>query len=138
MEHEINCAWTGGMSFEADVMGHKVRMDVDEEGGGSDSGVRPKPLVLTALAGCTGMDVVGILRKMREPITWFNVRVIGEVAEEHPKRYVGARIIYEFKAQDGLKPENVEKAIELSQETYCGVSALLRLAIPVDWETRYI
>jgi putative redox protein len=138
MEHEISCEWKGGMAFEANVMGHSLRLDTDEEGGGKGSGVKPKPLVLTALAGCTGMDVVSILQKMREPLSWFNVRVVGEVADEHPKRYVGTRIIYEFKADDGLNPDNVKKAIELSQEKYCGVSALLQLAIPVDWEVSYI
>lgn len=138
MEHEISCEWKGGMAFEANIMGHSLRLDTDEEGGGKDSGVRPKPLVLTALAGCTGMDVVSILQKMREPLSWFNVRVVGEVAEEHPKRYVGTKIVYEFKAEDGLNADNVRKAIELSQEKYCGVSALLQLAIPVDWEVSYI
>jgi putative redox protein len=138
MLHEISCAWTGGMSFEADVLGHRVRMDTGSELGGADSGVRPKPLLLAALAGCSGMDVVSVLEKMREPLTWYNMRVEGEVSEEYPKRYTGMKIIYEFLGSDGLDPEKVEKAVTLSQEKYCGVSALFQLAIPVEWEIAYI
>ena len=138
MKHEISCAWTGGMAFDADVMGKTIRMDASAEDGGKDSGARPKPLLLAALAGCSGMDVVSILAKMREPLTWFNERVEAEVSEEHPKRYLNMKIIYEFKASDGLDPAKVEKAVSLSQEKYCGVSALFQLAIPVEWEIAWV
>jgi len=138
MKHEISCAWTGGMAFDADVMGKSILMDASAEDGGKDSGARPKPLLLAALAGCSGMDVVSILAKMREPLTWFNERVEAEVAEEHPKRYLNMKIIYEFKASDGLDPAKVEKAVSLSQEKYCGVSALFQLAIPVEWEIAWV
>ena len=87
MHHEIGCAWTGGMAFEAEVSGTKVAMDADEAVGGKGGGCRPKPLLLASLAGCSGMDVVSILAKMRENLSWFNIRVEGEVSEEHPKRY---------------------------------------------------
>ena len=138
MKHEISCAWTGGMAFDADVMGKSILMDASAEDGGKDSGARPKPLLLAALAGCSGMDVVSILAKMREPLTWFNERVEAEVSEEHPKRYLNMKIIYEFKASDGLDPAKVEKAVSLSQEKYCGVSALFQLAIPVEWEIAWV
>jgi putative redox protein len=98
----------------------------------------PKPLVLVSLAGCTGMDVISILKKMREPVTYFNIRVQGDLTEEHPKTYTSVKIIYEFKASDKLKDENVRKAIALSQDRYCGVSALLKKAIPVEFEVQYI
>jgi putative redox protein len=137
MRHEITCTWRGDLAFEADVAGHTVRMDADEASGGHDSGARPKPLLLAGLAGCSGMDVVSILKKMREPITWFDMKVRGEVTEEQPKTYSSITIVYEFKAADGLKPENVKKAVELSQEKYCGVSALFKKAIPVNWEIEY-
>jgi len=126
------------MAFEADVMGYKVRMDAEEAFGGKGSGARPKPLILAALAGCTGMDVVSVLGKMREPLSWFNMRVEADAAEEHPKRYTAFRLVYEFKAADGLKRENVQKAVELSQEKYCGVSALLKAAAPVEWKIVYV
>ncbi|NLJ45826.1 MAG: OsmC family protein [Treponema sp.] len=137
MKHEISCAWAGDMAFEAEVSGHKVRLDADEAVGGKDTGPRPKPLLLAALAGCSGMDVISILKKMREPITWFDMRVSGELTEEHPKYYSSIKITYLFKASDKLKDENVRKAVTLSQEKYCGVSALLKKAIPVEWEIVY-
>ena len=138
MKKEISCAWAGGMAFEAEVYGHKVRLDADAASGGADSGPSPKALVLAALAGCTGMDVVSILAKMREPLTWFDMKLEGEVAEEHPKRYTAFRIVYEFKASDKLNEANVRKAVTLSQEKYCGVSATLAAAGPVEWEIRYL
>jgi putative redox protein len=136
--HEINCAWQGDMAFDAEVNGHTIRLDAEEGVGGKDSGLRPKPLILTALAGCSGMDVVSILKKMKEPLTWFNIKVQGDLTEEHPKTYLAVRIVYEFKASDGLKDENVRKAIGLSLDRYCGVNALLKKALAVDSEIRYL
>ena len=136
--HEISCAWKGDMAFTAEVNGHKIVLDADEAFGGKDEGPRPKPLLLASLAGCSGMDVVSILRKMREPVSWFNVRVQGELSDEHPKMYTAVKLFYEFKASDGLKDENVKKAIDLSQERYCGVSALLKKAVPVEYEVVYL
>lgn len=138
MKHEIACAWTGGMAFEAEVNGHKFTMDADAEFGGADSGPRPKPLLLAALAGCSGMDVVSLLRKMREPLSWFDMRVEGELSEEHPKRYTDMTIVYRFKGADGLDPEKVEKAVALSQERYCGVSATLRDSVRLAWRVEYL
>ncbi|HSV56196.1 MAG TPA: OsmC family protein [Magnetospirillaceae bacterium] len=137
MRHEITCSWTGDMAFEAEVSGHRIKLDAEASVGGKDAGPRPKPLVLVALAGCSGMDVVSILKKMREPLTWFDVKVFGDLVEEHPKYYSSIKIVYEFKASDNLKDENVRKAVTLSQEKYCGVNALLRMAVPVEWEIVY-
>jgi len=136
--HEISCAWKGDMAFTAEVNGHEFVIDADEEFGGHDQGPRPKPLILASLAGCSGMDVVSILRKMREPVSWFNMRVRGELSDEHPKVYTSIRIVYEFKASDGLKDENVRKAVDLSQERYCGVSAMLKTFAPIEVEIAYL
>lgn len=138
MKHEVTCAWTGDMAFQADIMGHRIIMDAEESVGGHDGGTRPKPLILAALAGCSGMDVVSILKKMREPLSWFNMRVDGEVAAEHPKLYTSIELVYEFKKSDGLDPEKVEKAVGLSQEKYCGVSALLKKAVPLSFRIEYL
>lgn len=135
---EITCNWTSDMAFEASVNGHTLVLDATDEAGGHDLGPRPKPLTLVSLAGCTGMDVISILRKMREPVSWFNVRVKGETTTEHPKTYIKIRLIYEFKASDGLKDENVRKAVSLSKERYCGVSALLRKATDLEDEIVYL
>jgi putative redox protein len=136
--HEINCSWNGDMAFTASVNGHDIVLDADEQFGGKNSGPRPKPLILTALAGCSGMDVVSVLKKMREPVSWFNMRVEGDLTEEHPKTYTKVRIIYQFKKSDGLKDESVRKAIDLSQERYCGVAALLRKALELETAVEYL
>jgi putative redox protein len=136
--HEIECSWKGDMAFSAQVNGHEIIVDADEKVGGHDAGPRPKPFILVALAGCSGMDVVSILKKMREPLSWFNMKVRGELTEEHPKTYSSITLVYEFKAADGLKDESVRKAIELSQDRYCGVNALLKKAIPVSYEIVYL
>lgn len=137
-QQKINCTWKKGMTFESEISGHKLIMDAVPTVGGNDEGPRPKPLVLASLAGCTGMDVVSILKKMQQPFTYFNIEVDADSTEEHPKTYNAMKIIYEFRESDGLDPKKVEKAVQLSQERYCGVSALLKKAIPIDYEIRYI
>lgn len=136
--HTLNCTWKEGMAFETEVSGHKILLDADEKVGGDDKGPRPKPLMLASLAGCTGMDVISILKKMQQPYTYFNIDVEAELTEEHPKQYSAMKIIYEFKKSDNLDAKKVEKAVNLSQDRYCGVSALLKKAIDVDYEIRYV
>lgn len=138
MKHEISCSWKGGMAFEADVLGHAVRMDADKESGGADSGARPKPLLLAALSGCTGMDVVSILMKMRQPLSFFDMQVEGELAEEHPKRYNSMTLVYRFRDSDGLDRQKVLDAVTLSLEKYCGVIATLRDAVEFSWRIDYL
>jgi putative redox protein len=138
MKQTISCEWKGGMAFESDIGGHTVRLDADAESGGSDSGVRPKPLLLTALAGCTGMDVAAMLSKMRQPLSFFNLEVEAETGEEHPKTYTRIELVYQFKKSDGLDESKVDKAIKLSQEKYCGVSAMLKKACDVSYRVEYL
>ena len=139
MAHQtLNCTWKEGMAFETEVSGHKIMLDADASVGGDDKGPRPKPLMLASLAGCTGMDVISILKKMQQPYTYFNIDVEAELTEEHPKQYSAIKVIYEFKKSDELDEKKVEKAVNLSQERYCGVSALLKKAIDVEYEIRYV
>lgn len=138
MAHTINCTWKDGMAFEADVEGHKVMLDAAEAVGGENRGPTPKPLLLVSLAGCTGMDVVSILNKMKQPYTYFDVKVEAELTEEHPKQYHSIKLVYEFKKDDGLEEDKVKKAVELSQDRYCGVSALLKKGSDLSYEIRYI
>lgn len=130
MKHEIDLSWKKGKTFETEINGHKLKIDVPEDMGGEDSGPRPKPLMLTALAGCTGLDVVSILKKMRVELDDFNVKVEGELSDEHPKQYLSMHVTYEFWGED-LPKEKIEKAVRLSEEQYCGVSALYKKAIPL-------
>jgi putative redox protein len=125
------------MIFEAVANNHIFLMDVDEENGGHDSGPRPKLLTLVSLAGCTGMDVISILKKMKIIPEYFNVSVEGELTETHPKYYNKIHIIYEIQGEN-IARNKVEQAIMLSQENYCGVSALLKKGAEITHEIRYL
>jgi len=133
MKHTVNTSWQGNMKFDAVVSGHHVVMDALTVVGGNDEGARPKELMLAALAGCTGMDVVSILKKMRVEPEYFNIRVEAEMTEEHPKHYTAMHIIYEFKGE-GLELEKLQKAVKLSQDQYCGVSTMYRKAMEITYE----
>ncbi len=136
-KHVIKTEWKGNLAFEADVNGHKVIMDATEEAGGENSGPSPKKLQLVALSGCTGMDVVSILKKMRVEIEKCNIEVQGDVTEEHPKQYSKMHVIYEFTGKN-LPLDKLEKAVGMSEEKYCGVGALYRKAIEVTSEIRIV
>ena len=133
MKNTVDTLWQGNMKFDAVVNGHHIIMDALPAGGGNDEGARPKELMLAALAGCTGMDIVSILKKMRIESESFNVRVEAEMTEEHPKHYTAMHIIYEFKGEN-LEMEKLQKAVDLSQERYCGVSAVYRKAMEITHE----
>ena len=137
MKHTVNVNWLKKMAFEGNVDGHKIILDANPEVGGEDRGPRPKPFMLMALAGCTGMDVVSILEKMRVELDDFNVIVEGELSEGHPKHYVSMHVIYEFKGTD-LPIEKLEKAINLSEERYCGVNAVYKKTIKMTSEIRFM
>lgn len=137
MKHTVDTAWQGNMKFDAVVSGHHVTMDALPVGGGNDEGARPKELMLASLAGCTGMDVISILKKMRVEPEYFNVRVEAEMTEEHPKHYTAMHIIYEFKGE-GLEIEKLKKAVDLSQERYCGVSFAYRKAMEITHEIKIL
>jgi putative redox protein len=115
-----------GMSFEAhSSTGHTLVLDADLAVGGQDRGPRPMELVLMALAGCTGMDVISMLRKMRQDVTGYEVRVTGdERAPEYPKVYTRITVEHIIHGHD-LKAESVARAVELSATRYCPVSAML-------------
>ena len=125
--------WKEAMSFETTLNGHKIILDADEAVGGTDKGPRPKALLLVSLAGCTAMDVISILGKMRVQPEAFRVETDGELTEEHPKYYHKLHLRYVFKGKD-LPMDKLEKAVSLSQERYCGVSAMLSKAATITHE----
>ncbi len=134
---EIHVDWMGEMAFNAEIDGHKILLDASEAGGGKNLGPRPKNLMLVALAGCTGMDIVSILKKMRVNAEGVSVRVNGTLTEEHPKHFTSMHISYEFKGKD-LDPEKLQKAVDLSLERYCGVSASYRKAMEITHEIKIL
>ena len=105
-------------------------------GKGDPPGAGPGPmeLLLLALGGCTGMDVVSILRKMRQPLEGFRIEVHGERAEEHPKEYTSIEIVYHVKGD--VSEAKLQRAIEFSETRYCSVEATLRAGVPVG--SRYV
>ncbi len=133
----IDIAWDEKMRFSTSVNGHSMILDADESVGGEDKGPRPKPLMLVALGGCTGMDVISILKKMRVELDDFRVKVEGELTTEHPKYYHKIHIVYEFTG-DNLPMDKLEKAVSLSEERYCGVSAVYRQASEMTSEIRIV
>ena len=110
--------------------GHWIPMDGPADFNGSDSATRPKELLLISLGGCTGADVASILNKMREKISQFKIDIEAETATEHPKVYTKIHLTYKFWG-DELKEANIEKAINLSQERYCSVTAMLQKAVEI-------
>ena len=128
--------WTGGMRFAGTAeSGGKITMDVRPEHGGTGQGPSPMEMLLLALAGCTGMDVISILDKMRAPLAGLEIRVSGDRAEEHPRVFTRIRLEYIARGSD-LKPEQVGRAVQLSQEKYCSVSAMLRASAELTYSWR--
>ena len=126
-----NIKWNKNMSFTAEIGGHFINLDTATEFGGDDTGPSPKPLILAALGGCTAIDLVSILKKMRVDFDSLNVRVDGELSNGHPKYYNGINIIYELTGKD-INAESVKKAVSLSEEKYCGVSHMLRKILEIN------
>lgn len=124
--HKITTTWKQNMQFESDnPSGHKVLMDTSEENGGDNSGLGPKAMMLSALAGCSGLDVVSLLKKMRVEIDDFKMAVEGELTDEHPKYYNKVTLDYHFYGNN-LNEEKITKAVNLSIEKYCGVMEMFR------------
>ena len=132
-KHEIETQWMGKMQFNTLINGHTVTMDAPERSGGEDVGPIPKPFVLAALSGCTGMDIVALLRKGNHSINDLNMIVTGELSKQAPMQYVSIHVQYVFKA-DAAAREAAVQAVTDSQEKYCGVSSMLKKALPVTWE----
>ncbi|MBN2635994.1 MAG: OsmC family protein [Prolixibacteraceae bacterium] len=137
MKHIIDMSWTDKVAFETEIRGHKLVVDADVESGGSDLGPPPKKLMLTALAGCTGIDVIMILKKMKVVPEAFNVIVEADVTEEHPTHYTKMKVIYQFKGKN-LPMDKLEKAVNLSESKYCGVTAVYKKAMDLETEIRVV
>ncbi len=133
----VDVQWTSNMAFKANVNGHELMIDLDEQSGGTNLGPKPKPLLMVSLAGCTGMDVISILKKMRVEPEYFNIRAEGDVTEDHPKHFTRIHLIYEFRGRD-LPMDKLEKAVELSKERYCGVSETLKKSVNITSEIRIL
>ena len=137
MKQEIKIQWKEKMLFNAESLGGNFNIDAEEAVGGQNNGVRPKALMLTSLAGCTGMDVVSLLKKMRSEVDDLEIDVTGELTEEHPKYYKKVHVEYRFYGKE-FKKDKIEKAVNLSQERYCGVSEMFRQFAELTIDIKYI
>ena len=137
MGQQIKTPWEGNMLFNADTLGGNFKIDAAPESGGEGKGVRPKALMLTSLAGCTGMDIVSLLKKMRAEVEGLEINVTGELSEEHPKIYKKVYVEYIFYGKD-LKKDKIEKAVQLSDEKYCGVMEMFRQFATITTEIKYL
>ena len=135
MGYKVNTVWKEKMAFESQLGNHVVRMDTTPELG-DDSGASPKQLLLAGLAGCTGMDVASLLKKMRVPFTNFEMDIEADLTEEHPIVFSEVRLNYIFWG-DNLDKVKVEKAVNLSKDRYCGVSAMLKKNSPIEYSIEY-
>jgi len=128
--------WNADMLFQgASEDGHAVMMDSSEKHGGKNSAPRPKELILQGLGGCTGMDVISILKKMRNLPEKFRMEIHADQTDEHPRIFKNIHIKYYFSGE--LDREKVARAVELSQKQYCGVSEMLRRSSDLTHEIIY-
>jgi putative redox protein len=126
------------MTFRATMAsGHDVVMDSSSEVGGTGSGPTPMEMLMVSLGGCTGMDVISILRKMRQDVSSYEVRVSGERATEHPKIFTSIQVEHVVHGR-GVNVESVKRAMELSATRYCSAEAMLGRAAHIDHSYRVV
>lgn len=137
MTNTVITVWKENMLFESDnPSGHSVLIEPGTEHGGNEIGLRPKAMMLSSLAGCTGLDIVSLLKKMRAEVDDFKLVVNGELTDEHPKYYHSVTVDYHFYGRD-LKEDKINKAVDLSIEKYCGVMEMFRQFAELKTEVHF-
>lgn len=117
--------YVSGMQFVGQgESGHAIVMDSGSDVGGHNTGLRPSELLLIGIGGCSGMDIISILKKKRQQVTSFEINITGSKADEHPKKYTSINVEYVVKGRD-IAEEAVQKAVQLSMDKYCSVKATL-------------
>lgn len=125
MDHIVKAKWQQDMHYKVDAPGGELSIDAAEDFGGTGKGNRAKPLMLASLAGCTGIDILSLVKKMRIDIDDLSIEVSAVLAEEHPKIYTSTHIVYNFHGKN-LDEEKIIKAVQLSFDKYCGVIAMFK------------
>jgi len=137
-ELEATVKLLDGMAFSAtSASGHTMTLDAAADAGGTNRGPRPIELFLLGLGGCTGMDVISILRKMRQDVADYEVRLTAERAESHPKVFTAVVVEHVVRGRN-VSPESVRRAVELSATRYCPASAMLSKAVRIQERYRVI
>ena len=135
--HVARTTWNRKMHFESSVNDHIIHFDKLPIHGGEDKGPRPKPLILSAIGGCTGMEIVAILEKMRLKIEGLEIEVTGELNDEQPKIYKSVHIVFKVTSQNPEK-QKIERAVHLATEKYCGVLAMVRHFAQVTSKIKFL
>ena len=125
-KHLVSTSFGNGMASSAAIGDHTVIMDTTADNGGTDTGPGPKRLMLASLAGCTGIDIVSILTKMKVPYSGLSIDTEATLTEEHPKTYNHVKITYRIRLEQETDRPKMEKAVALSEDKYCGVMAMFR------------
>ncbi|MEE9524127.1 MAG: OsmC family protein [Thermodesulfovibrionales bacterium] len=135
---QANVKLVDGLQFVGEASsGHAIVMDGDPEFGGSDTGIRPSELLLVGIAGCSGMDVISILRKKKQEVTGFEIRVDGNKADSHPKKFTDITLKFIIKGKN-VSEEAVKRAVGLSMDKYCSVKATLEGVAKIDFSYELI
>jgi putative redox protein len=129
LNHVKNLQFEG---FSSSNKSYKILLDTSKDVGGDEEGIRPTELLLISLAGCSSMDIISILKKKRQNIASFNVKVKGDRALEHPRVFTKIYITYIIKGLD-IDESAVKRAIELSKDKYCTIWAMLKKAADIEW-----
>ena len=126
MTNTVTTNWKGNMKFESDnPSGHTLIIDAGKDSGGEGAGLRPKALMLSALAGCSGLDVISILDKMKVKLDDYKMVIHGVLSDEHPKYYHEVNVEYHFYGSI-LNENKIRKAVKLSDDKYCGVMEMFK------------
>ena len=124
--NQITTKWLGNMAFEStNPSGLNLRIDAGPDDGGEGNGLKPKALMLSALAGCSGLDVAMLIKKMKLDVANFRIETIANLTDEHPKYYDSVTVEYHFWGGN-LDEKKLQRAIDLSVEKYCGVMEMFR------------
>lgn len=134
---KVSTKWLGDIRFEStNPSGHNLFIDAGEENGGKGEGYRPKALMLSGLAGCSGIDVAGLIKKMKLDVADFSIEIDANLTEEHPKFYDKVTMAFHFYG-DNLNEKKLQRAVDLSVEKYCGVMEMFRQFAEVSVETYF-
>ncbi|PIE56752.1 MAG: osmotically inducible protein C [Desulfobulbus propionicus] len=135
MNTTMHTHWQKNLAFSSEIGGHQVITDAPLEFDGENRGPSPKKLMMVALSGCTGIDVISLLKKMRVELASLTITVEAELTDGQPSLFSSMHLIYSFRGEN-LERHKLEKAVTLSQDKYCGVSAMYRKIMEVSWEIR--
>ena len=137
MAVQVTTTWLGEMRFEStNPSGHNLFIDAGEENGGKSEGYRPKALMLSGLAGCSGLDVAALIKKMKLKVDDFKIEAVANLTDEHPKIYDKVALHFHFYGNE-LNEKKLQRAVDLSIEKYCGVMEMFRQFSELKLETHF-